>query len=115
MAKVLIMLVRILGLTAIVVGALLWSGRQNLLGPHIGLGFVVATVVFVMAIIAMIRKAVVPGILGVVFAMLLPVVGFMQLPLIPHTMGAIQVAHIFLALAIIGVAERLYSAIQRAD
>ena len=91
------------------------SGRQNLLGPHIGLGFVVATVVFVMAIIAMIRKAVVPGILGVVFAMLLPVVGFMQLPLIPHTMGAIQAAHIFLALAIIGVAERLYSAIQHAD
>jgi hypothetical protein len=112
MAKVLIMLVRLLGLTAIVVGALLWSGRQNLLGPHIGLGFVVATVVFVMAI--MIKKAVVPGILGVVFAMLLPVVGFMQLPLLPHTMGAIQAAHIFLALAIIGVAERLYSAIHRA-
>jgi hypothetical protein len=38
----------------------------------------------------------------------------MQLPL-THTMGAIQAAHIFVALAIIGVAERLYAAIQRAS
>ncbi len=113
MAKVLIMLVRILGLAAIVVGALLWSGRQQLLKPHIGLGFAVATVVFVLAILAMLNKAVVPGILGVVFAFLLPVIGFMQLPITLHTMGAIQAAHIFVALAVIGVAERLYAAIQR--
>jgi hypothetical protein len=113
LAKVLIMLVRILGLAAIVVGALVWTGSKPYLGPHIGLGFTVATLVFVLAVIAMLKKAVVPGILGVVFAVLLPVVGFMQLPLVPHTMGAIQAAHIFVALAIIGVAERLYSGISR--
>ena len=90
------------------------AGRKGLLGPHIGIGFCVATVVFVLAVIAMTKKVIVPGILGVVFALLLPVVGFMQLPLTFHTMGAIQAAHIFLALAIIGVAERLYAAIQRA-
>jgi hypothetical protein len=108
------MLVRILGLAAIVVGALLWAGRKPYLGPHIGLGFCVATVVFILAVVALTKKVVLPGILGVVFAVLLPVLGFLQLPLTFHTMRAIQVVHIFIALAIIGVAERLYGAIQRA-
>ncbi len=88
--------------------------RQQYLSPHIGFGFIVAMVVFVLSVMALMKKAVLPGILGVVFAVLLPVVGFMQLPLTFHTLGAIQVVHIFLALAIIGVAERLYAAIQRA-
>ncbi len=108
------MLVRVLGLAAIVLGALLWTGRQQFLASHIGSGFCVSMVVFVLAVIAVTKKAVVPGILGVIFAFLLPVIGFMQLPLTYHTLRAIQVAHIFVALAIIGVAERLYSAIQRA-
>jgi hypothetical protein len=115
LAKALIMLVRVLGLAAIVLGGLLWmTGHQPYLGPHIGAGFCVAAVVFVMAVIALIRKAVVAGIVGILLALLLPMVGFMQLPLVFHTMGAIQVAHIAIALSIIGVAERLYSAIQRA-
>ena len=92
------MLVRVCGLAALVLGTLLWTGRQPLLAPHIGCGFLVAILVFVLAVIALIRKALIPGILGVVFAMLLPVVGFMQLPLTFHTLGAIQVAHIILAL-----------------
>lgn len=114
MAKVLIMLVRVLGLAAIVFGALLWTGQRQYLGPHIGTGFGIATVVFVLAVVALTKKAVVPGILGVVLAVLLPVFGFMQLPLTFHTMRAIQVVHIFLALAIIGVAERLHAAVHRA-
>jgi hypothetical protein len=111
LAKLFIMLVRVLGLIAIVLGALLWTGRQALLTSHIACGFLVAIVVFVLALIALTKKAVIPGILGVVFAVLLPLVGFMQLPLTFHTLGAIQVAHIVLALLIIGVAERLYAAI----
>jgi hypothetical protein len=111
LAKLFIMLVRVLGLIAIVLGALLWTGRQALLTSHIACGFSVAIVVFVLALIALTKKAVIPGILGVVFAVLLPLVGFMQLPLTFHTLGAIQVAHIVLALLIIGVAERLYAAI----
>lgn len=114
MAKILIMLVRVLGLAAIVLGAMLWTGGRQYLASHIGSGFAVSTVVFVLAVIAMTKRAVVPGILGVVLAVLLPLIGFMQLPLTFHTMRAIQVVHIFLALAIIGVAERLYGAIQAA-
>jgi hypothetical protein len=108
------MLVRLIGLVSIVLGALLWSGHPQYLGPHIGGGFFVAMVVFVLAVFALMKGAVVPGILGVVLAVLLPIVGLKQLPLTFHTLGAIQVAHIFFALATIGVAERLYSAIRRA-
>lgn len=115
MAKLFIMLVRVVGLAAIVLGVLVWAGRERLVAAHIGSGFAVAMVVFVLAVIAMTKKAVVPGILGVVFAVLLPLVGFMQLPLTSHGLRAIQVAHIFIALAIIGIAERLYAAIQRAS
>ncbi len=114
MAKALIMLVRVLGLAALVFGALVWTGRPQYLGPHFGSGFIVAAVVFVLAVIALTKGGVVPGILGVVFAVLLPVVGLKQLPLTFHTLGAIQVAHIALALAVIGVGESLYAAIRRA-
>jgi hypothetical protein len=107
------MLVRVLGLAAIVLGAVLWTGRAQYLGPHIGVGFFVAMVVFVLAVIALTKKAVVPGILGVVLAVLPPVIGLKQLPLTFHTMEAIQVAHIVFALMTIGVAESLYSAIRK--
>jgi hypothetical protein len=115
LAKALIMAVRVLGLAAIVLGILLWiTGHQPYLGPHIGAGFCVASVVFVMGVIALTRKAVALGVAGILLALLLPMVGFMQLPLVFHSLGAIQVAHIAIALSIVGVAERLYSAIQRA-
>ena len=116
LAKTLVMLVRVVGLAAIVLGSLLWlGGHPGFLGPHIGAGFCVAMVVFVMSVIALTRKAVVPGVIGVLLSLLLPMVGFMQLPLVARSMGAIQVAHIAIALTIIGVGERLYSAIQRAS
>lgn len=109
------MLVRVLGLVAIVLGTLLWTtGHAPYLGPHIGVGFFVAAVVFVMSVIALTKKAVGPGIAGVVLSLLLPMVGFMQLPLVYRSLGAVQVAHIAIALTVIGVAERVYSAIQRA-
>jgi uncharacterized membrane protein YvlD (DUF360 family) len=60
------------------------------------------------------KKAVIQGILGVVLAVLLPVIGLKQLPLTFHTLGAIQAAHVVLALATIGVAESLYASIRRA-
>ena len=109
------MVVRVLGLAAVVIGSLLWfTNHRPYLGPHIGLGFCVAAAVFVMSVIAMIKGDVVLGVAGLLLAILLPFVGFMQLPLVFHSMGAIQVAHIVLGLSAIGVAERLYSAIRRA-
>jgi hypothetical protein len=114
LTKVFIMLVRLLALAAILLGGLLWSGGEHYLAPHFICGFLISTVVFVLAVTALIKHAVVPGILGVVFAVLLPVVGLKQLPLTFHAMGAIQIAHVAIALATIGVAESLYAAIRRA-
>lgn len=109
------MLVRVLGLAAIVIGTLLWvTNHEPYLGPHIGVGFCVSSVVFVMAVIAMGKGAVVPGVVGLLLALLLPLVGFMQLPLHYHSMGGIQAVHIAVGLSVIGVAERLYAAIRSA-
>jgi hypothetical protein len=109
------MVVRVLGLAAIVLGSLLWiTGHQPYMGPHIGIGFCVAGVVFVMSVIALTRQAVGLGIAGILLALVLPIVGFMQLPLAVRSMGIIQVAHLAIALSVIGVGERLYAAIYRA-
>jgi hypothetical protein len=113
LTKAFIMLVRVLGLAAIVIGGLLWmSGHPPYLGPHIGIGFCVVVLVFVMGMMALTKKAVGLGIASILLALLLPIVGFVQLPLVAHAMGAIQVAHIAVALCVIGVAERLYSVIR---
>ncbi len=114
MAKALIMLVRLAAVVSIVLGVLLWSGSQNYLGAHIGSGFFIAGVVFVLSILGILKKAVVPGVVGVILAALLPVVGFKQLPLAYRAFGAVQIIHVLVALAIIGVAESLYGAIRRA-
>lgn len=113
MAKTLIMLVRLLGLTAIVIGILLWSGRPTLFGAHIGVGFVVTILIFIMSLAALIKKAMLPGAVGLVLALLLPAVGFMQLPLTFHGWRMVQVVHVMLGLAAIGLGERLYSVLQR--
>jgi hypothetical protein len=113
LAKACIMLVRLLGLAAIVIGGLLWMNAYGpYLKPHLALGFCVVTLVFVMGVIALTRHAIGLGIAGILLALLLPMVGFMQLPLVARAMGGIQVAHIAVALCIIGVAERLYSVIR---
>jgi hypothetical protein len=108
--KALIMLVRVIGLISIVVGAMLWTGREALLGAHIGLGMLIMLLVFVLSVVAIIKKAMVPGAIGIVLSLLLPAVGFMQLPLTFHTLRMIQVIHVMVGLCIIGLAERLYSA-----
>jgi len=115
LAKSLIMLVRVLGLAAIVLGSLSWlTGQKHYLGPHIGIGFCVGLVVLVMAVLAMAKGNVVLGVVGLLLAVILPFSGLMQIPVVFHSMGAAQGIHIALALTIIGVAERLYSRIRRA-
>jgi hypothetical protein len=109
------MLVRVLGLASIVLGALVWAEHMQLLAAHIGIGFLVSIAVFILSVVALTKKAVVPGSLGIIFSLLLPVIGFMQLPVTFHSLRLIQVLHIMLALCIIGLAERLYSSIRIAS
>ena len=116
-AKVLIMIVRGVALVAIVLGVLLAAGKaQSATGAHIGLGFIVALVVLMLAILAMIGKKFVPGILGVIFAVQLPVTGLRQLTTMSTHGGidAAQVAHIVVVVVTLGVAEMMHAAIKKA-
>ncbi len=110
--KALIMLVRVCGLISIVLGAMLWAGHETLEGAHIGMGMLISLLVFTLSVLAMVKKALVPGAIGIVLSLLLPAVGFMQLPLTFHNLRMIQVIHLMVALSIIGLAERLYSAVR---
>lgn len=108
------MSVRVLGLAAIVLGLLLWAtGHMPYLGPHIAIGFCVVSLVFVMGIVAIAKRAVVAGVIGILLAVVVPIAGFLQLPLHYRPTGPVQVLHFAVALSLIGVAERLYSAIRR--
>jgi hypothetical protein len=114
--KALIMIVRLTGLIAIILGVTLWnSGNDAYLGLHIGVGFLVVTLLMVMAVLAIMKKAVVPGVVVLVLAILLPVIGFMQLPLFTRSLHGVQLAHFAIAIAVLGLGERLYAAIRAAS
>jgi hypothetical protein len=115
LAKALIMIVRVTALLAIGLGVTMWnSGQPQLLAAHIGVGFFLVALVFLMAVMAILKKAVVPAVLAIGLVVLLPIIGFEQLPLFRRSMGGMQAAHLALALSVIGVAERLYAAMERA-
>ena len=114
LAKALIMLVRVLGLFAIVLGVMVWGGSPRYLGPHIACGFLVATVIFVLALLGFVKRIVIPAILAIVLAVLLPVFGLKQLPLTFHTVSTIQVIHVVAGLLALGIAEGLHAAMRRA-
>jgi hypothetical protein len=114
--KAIIMLVRLAGLVAIILGALLWySANDAYLGIHIGAGFLVVTLLMLLSVFAIVKKAVLPGVIGLALAVLLPVIGFMQLPLVARAKNGVQLVHFVIALSVVGVAERLYAAIRSAE
>jgi hypothetical protein len=115
-AKVLIMLIRLIAVFAIVLGILLLSGTNtSYLQIHIGIGFLLTVLVVILAILALVRGAVAPGIVGIVFAFLLPYVGLKQFPLrFGASLGWIQILHVLVALLTLGLAEMLHGKIRRA-
>ncbi len=115
-AKVLIMLIRALSLVAIVFGILIWLGTfPQLLASHIAIGFLIALSVGVLALIALAKRIFALGVLGLAAAILLPFIGLRQFPLAFRHLGPIQVSHIIIVLAALGIAESTYSAIRKAD
>lgn len=115
-AKVLIMLVRVIALVSIILGIMIWTGQMpNLLGAHIGLGFLITAIVTILAIIALAKRAFTMGALGLVAAVALPWIGFRQFPLSFMHIGATQVAHILVVIATLGLAESLAAAIRKAS
>ena len=114
-AKVLIMLVRLVWLIELGLGIWIASIKGlPYLKLHIYLGFGMATLLLLLAMIAATRKLVVPVALGCGFAILLPSVALKQFPLrFGSHLGPIQYAHVVVALAAIGVAEYIHSAIRK--
>ena len=114
-AKVLIMLVRLIWLIELGLGIWIASIKGlPYVKVHIALGFAVALLLLLLALIAATRKLILPVVLGCGFAILLPSIGIEQFPLrfAPH-LGPIQYAHVVVALATIGVAEYIHSAIRK--
>jgi hypothetical protein len=115
-AKVLAMLIRALSLVTIVFGVMIWLGSfPQLLSAHIAIGFLIALMIAILAVIALSKRAFAFGILGLAAAVLLPVIGLRQFPLAFRHLGPIQVSHIIIVFAALGVAESTYSAIRKAS
>lgn len=113
-AKILIMLIRALALVSIVLGVLIWTGRSpNLLGAHMGLGFAITLLILILTCLALIKRALPVGALGLVAAVALPWIGLRQFPLAFLHLGAIQVAHILVVVAALGISESLFAAIRK--
>jgi hypothetical protein len=113
-SKILIMLVRALALVSIVLGVLIWTGKSpDLLGAHIGLGFTITVLIALLTILALVKRAFPIGLLGILVAVALPWIGLRQFPLAFMHLGAIQVAHILVVVAALGISESLYAAIRK--
>jgi len=116
LTKTLIMLIRALSLATIIFGIMVWLGTfPNLLQTHIAFGFLIAIMLAILAVIALVKRAFALGILGLIAAVALPVIGLRQFPLAFRHLGPIQVSHVIIVFAALGIAESTYKAIRAAD
>ena len=75
------MIVRVFFVVELILGVLLAGVRLQYLPVNIGLGFLVAICVALLAIMACVKRMFGIGIVGLFFAILLPITGFKQFPL----------------------------------
>lgn len=116
LAKILILLIRVVALAAIVFGVMVWLGTfPQLLEAHMGLGFLIALMLAILAVISLVKRFFALGVLGLIAAVLLPVIGLRQFPLAFRHLAPIQVSHLIVVFAALGIAESTYSAIRKAD
>lgn len=105
MLKGLLMLLRLLWLVVLATGTLFYFHVAVPISLHIYMGFAIAAIMIVIAIMGL-RAALVPALLTIVVAILLPVIGILQLkhltmPDLPY----IQITHVVLGIAAIALAE----------
>lgn len=82
---------------------------------HISLGFIMAMLLLLLALVAATKHLIVPVILGCAFAILLPLIGLKQFPIkFGPALGAIQYTHVAVAILSIGIAEMIYAKFKRA-
>ena len=109
-------LVRLSGLTLIVLGMLFWTGHALTLIPvHMLVGFVLVLSLWTLAVLAA-RAGVHPAFvaLAIVWGLIVPILGLTQQRLLPgDAHWVIQVLHLLVGLGAIGQAEGLAACIKR--
>jgi hypothetical protein len=113
-AKILVMIVRLFFIVELVLGVLLTSARLQYLPMHMGFGFLVAIGVALLAIMACVKREFGIGVVGLFFAIFLPITGIKQFPLkFGSQIGLIQIVHVVVALAAVALAEALHARIRK--
>jgi hypothetical protein len=106
---------RLDGVGALILGIILWTGSPGLLKIHILTGFIMSSTMLLIGLVGLFAhvKAALP-IVAIVWALLLPYVGFAQLRPFPSTGHLIiQVIHLLIGICAIGIAEALTAKIKR--
>ncbi len=103
------MLLRLDFLALLVVGILLWAGHAGLQQLHISLGFVFVALVIIEAFVAATSKVSLGlVVIAIVWALLLPVVGFGQRTvMVGGAHWLVRVFHLLFGVGIMGVAEMM--------
>ena len=100
--------VRIAGVVALGMGLTFWGGTgYTLLGDHQALGYIVSLALLLMAILGF-RARIAPVLptLAIVWGLVVPAIGSMQLKLLPGDLHwAIQVFHLLLGVGAIALTE----------
>jgi hypothetical protein len=102
-------------LAALILGILLWTGSPGSLKIHILTGFVMTIALLLVALMGFFSriKPVLP-IIAILWAVLLPYVGFAQLKLMPGASHVvIQIIHLLIGICSLGLVEALGAKITR--
>ena len=103
-------------LAALILGILLWTGSTSGLKAHIITGFIMTLTLLILGLLGFFArlKPVMP-VLAILWAVLLPYIGFAHLHLLPGSSHiVIQVVHLLIGLCAVGVAEAVGAQITRA-
>ena len=114
-ATVLLMLVRFTGLFQLVLGVLFWSGSATSLIPvHITVGVIFVVALMALAVLAT-RAARGLAVTTIVWGVVVAALGFVQTALLPGAAHwVVQVLHLLVGLAAIGLGEVLGGRMRRA-
>ena len=110
-----LMTLRASGVLALILGIVLWTGNDNLTAVHIVLGFLVVASLWWIAAAAFTSPAVTPALAGVavLVGLLQIVLGYTQVNLFLSAHAVVQVTHLVLGLAALGLGEVLVARMKR--
>jgi hypothetical protein len=106
---------RLIGVIALILGIVLWTGSIGLLRVHIFIGFIMSITMLLFGLVGFFAR-VKPGLpfIAVVWAVLLPYIGFAQFKLFPGANHIIiQLIHLLIGICAVGITEALAAKIKR--